>query len=100
MALSHSPQTALLLLSFLFRFVVYFLFRRFVILETLPFRRFVFLPFCHFLVSVSSFSYFRLVVLHLKQRREPRGALLFALKGETCGEIHRRIFLSLSDLRD
>ena len=59
-----------------------------------------YLPVCRFLASVSSFSYLRIVVLHLKQRREPRGALLFVLKGETFGEIHRRRFLSLSDLRD
>ena len=88
MMLSHLPQTVLLS-SLPFCFVVYFLFRRFVVLETLLFRRFV-------LPSGLSFSRFRLVVLHLKQRREPRGALLFALKGETYDEIHRRRFLSLS----
>ena len=55
MALSHSSQTVLLLLSFLFRFVIYFLFRRFVVLETLPLRRFV-------LPSRLLFSYFCFIV--------------------------------------
>ena len=108
--ISHSLQTVLLLLSFSSHFVVHFLFRhvfvyflfsRFVILETSPSLVILFyLPVCHFFVSVSSFSCFCLVVFHLKQIREPRGALLFVLKEETCGEIHRRRFLSPSGLRD
>ena len=100
-ALSHSPQTVLVL-SFSSCFVVYFLFRRFVVflfshfvtLETSPSLVILFyLRVCRFVVSISSFSCFRLVVLHLKQIREPRDALLFALKEETCGEINRRRFL-------
>ena len=79
------------------RFVVFTFFCRFVLLS---FRRFVasVLSFCSTFVSsfcyfVSSFCCFGFVVLYQKQIREPRGALLFALKEETCGEMNRRRFL-------
>ena len=63
-----------------------------------------FISISSFLVSFCHFSYhdlyfyfvvscFYFVILHLKKIRERRGALLFQLKEETCGEINHHKFL-------
>ena len=74
-ALSHSSRANLLVLSFYHLLSFCFTFVS---------------SFCYF---VSSFCSARFVVLHRKLGRERRGALSFALKRETCGEINRRRFL-------
>ena len=83
MALSHSSQATHLVLSFSPSFVVLFYFRFVVLL--LSFRRFV---------------AFGFVVLYQKQIREPRGALLFALKEETCDRINCCRFLLPNNLEN
>ena len=90
--LSFCPSSLLLLCRFLESKPIlnYILFHRyesryFVVLSSSGFCRFV---------------AFDLVVLYLKQIREPRGALLFAPKEETCGEINCRRFLLADSFGD
>ena len=105
-AASYSPQV---LLFFFFSFVVLSIFafsalsfsRIETILNYILFHRYESRSFV--VLSSSSFCRFvafDLVVLYLKQIREPHGALLFAPKEETCGEINRRKFLLADSFGD
>ena len=78
---------------------LFILFLRFVVSYYAFFRRFN-PPSCRFVVLVLSCCCFSFVVLFLRQIREPRGALLFAPKEETCGEINRRRFLLADSFGD
>ena len=89
---THSPQIVREI-RLLCRFVL-LSFRRFVFFRFWSFRHSrnsSLLSFCS--TFVRRFVAFGFVVLYLKQMREPRGALLFAPKEETCDEINRRKFL-------
>ena len=105
-AASYSPQVPLF---FFFSFVVLSIFTfaalSFSLIETILnyilFHRYE--GRCFFVLSSSGFCRlvaFDLVVLYLRQIREPRGALLFAPKEETCGEINRRRFLLADSFGD
>ena len=89
-ALSHSSRATHLLCRFhlLLSFCL-LSFRRFVA-SVLSFCSTFISSFCYF---ISLFCCFGFVVLYQKQIREPRGALLLALKEETCVEMNRRRFL-------